>query len=97
MSNLLLCFRNVRRNLADSRGTTQMEFWTKWSNIHSIEFNFCNMTGNSRVTIKLDKEYLYHQCIKGSDFSSKIKKSHLLSNRSSILYIDDDAIHQTNL
>ena len=97
MSNLLLCFRNVRRSLADSRGVTQMEFWTKWSDVRNIEFSHCNTTGNSRAMIKLEKESLYLFLQNESNLSNQLKKAHLHHNRPIILYIDEDAIHHTNL
>lgn len=97
MSNLLLCFRNVRRSLADSRGITKMEFWTKWSDVRNIEFSRCNTTGNSRAEIKLEKESLSLFLQNESNLSNQLKTAHLFSNRPSIVYIDEDAIHHTNL
>ncbi len=97
MSNLLLCFRNVRRSIADSRGFTQLEFWTKWSDIRSLEFSVCNITGSQRTTVKLDHEYLYIHCKEDSSLRHKLIEAHLLPFRPSVVYIDDDAIHHNTI
>ena len=96
MSNLLLCFRNVRRSLADSRGVTQMEFWTKWSDVRNIEFSRCNKTGNSRAEIKLEKESLSLFLQNESNLSNQLKTAHLFCNPG-IVYIVEEAVHHTNL
>ncbi len=96
MSTLLLCFRNVRRSLADSRGITQVEFWTKWSDVRSLQFSFCNTTGESRATISLDNEYLYIHSKRDSTLQQKLKEAHLVPYRPAILFIDDYAVLHEN-
>jgi hypothetical protein len=92
MSGLLLCFRNVRRSVTDGRGTIQMEYWTKWSNIRSVDINFCNITGSSRAILKMDHESLYVHCNDGSILENKLKQAHLNQSHPLIIYIDDETL-----